>query len=279
MSYTYYRQAVLSGGWHSARMALQVNSQDIANNRSNVTLKLQAREDTNAHSFNLLETADFWIKIDGTVKASKNTFDWREYSTGVWYDQLTWTGYIYHNTDGTKAISLDAYIDTNVGAGYYNPSAISVTLPAIPRVSTLGTPDFPALETGGSIAVTKHATAFYDVLAIKIGATTIKTIDGYTDKLKFTLSDTELIAAYNALSEAALFNPSVIFTITTYSTSAKTTVIGTASKTITSATSGQAKVNVGGTWKDALVYLNVGGTWKKCLALTNVSGIAWRRGL
>ena len=104
MSYSYYRQAVLSGDWHSARIALQVNSQDVVNNRSNVTMKLQVREDTNAHSYNLIETADFWISIDGTKKATKNTFDWREYVTGTWYDQLSWTGYITHNTDGTKSI-------------------------------------------------------------------------------------------------------------------------------------------------------------------------------
>lgn len=276
MAYSYYREAKLTGGWHTARLAFQINSQDIATNKSNVTLKLQVREDVNAASYNLTGSAMLWIKINGVIKASKTTFDWRNYVTGTWYNELTWTGDLTHNADGTLSITLDGYIETGVGAGDYNPTDQTVVLTTIPRTSVLGTPVFATLEKAFTVPITKYSTTFYDVLTATIGSTLIKTVNGYTNNASVIFTDSELLAAYNALNDD--MTPAVVIGLKTYSSSAKTTLIGTAtSKTAAPAIGGTMKRNINGIWKNCLVYRNINGTWKRCIAFRNING-TWKKG-
>ena len=225
MAFTYYREATLSGGWHDACIGIQVNSQDIPNNRSNITIKLRVQERVNASSFNT-GGADFRLYLDGVVKATTDTFDWRDMTT-TWEDQISWTGNVTHESDGTLSVSLDAYIDTNVGAGTYSPTAVSVPLPTIPRGSIIGTPTLSILENAFSVPTTKYSG--YDRLDILWGTTLIKRINNYISGASITFTEAELQTLYNARLDVSA---TLTFQLKTYTSTAYTTQIGsTSSKT------------------------------------------------
>lgn len=82
----------------------------------------------------------------------------------------------------------------------------------------------------------------------------------------------EMLAIYRAIDEDFA---TVTFDLKTYSGS--TQIGSTSTKTATGTIRGNAKVNVGGVWKNGLAWVNVGGTWKKGLIYKNVSG-TWKVG-
>ncbi len=88
--------------------------------------------------------------------------------------------------------------------------------------------------------VTKYAPSYTDTLTISIGGTLIKTIPNYTSGALITLTDSELLEAYNALTENSA---TVTFTTTTKSGE---TTIGTSTKTATGTAAGTVRLNVGG---------------------------------
>ena len=106
--------------------------------------------------------------------------------------------------------------------------------------------------------VTKYSAAFTDTLVIKQGATTIKTIAGYTNNADINLTDTEILVAYATIDKAGTFT----FGLTTKSGA---TTVGADSKTATGTAAGTAYINVSGVDKRAVWYENVSGIWKKCM--------------
>jgi len=274
MAYTYYRTAALTGGWHEARIGLQVNSQSQVNNTSNITIRLEVHETVNASSFNL-STANLWISLDGVNKASKTSFDWRSLtSTWIVEPSMTWTGNVTHDPNGTLTISLDANITTGTGAGNYSVTAQSVALPTILRESLIVSPNVSALQDSVDVTIT-HYTG-YDRLIVLIGSTVIKTIDGYTTGASFNFTNLELQAIYNA---SPVKTPTLTFQLKTYTTSAYTTQIGsTKSDTAVGTFAGMLYMKIGGVWKDVMPYMKIDGVWMQMYVYNNVRNI-WERGI
>ena len=107
-----------------------------------------------------------------------------------------------------------------------------------------------------------------------IGATTIKTVDNYIGSTFVTLTNQELIAAYNAMggnnSESAAFK---------VTTKKGSEIIGTSPYSYTTAhIAGTVKINITGEWKSGILWMKVGGIWKR--AVINVkSENGWERGI
>lgn len=223
MAFTWYSEAQLSGTWHIASFGIQVNSQDVANNLSNITVKLRVKERVNASSYNSNGSANFWITINDGVVASKNTFDWRSLTT-TYVDQLTWTGNVGHNADGTLQIKLQAYIFTNVGAGTYAPAASWPVLPAIPRGSIIGTPTLSALEAPFTVPTTRYAGV--DYLHIYCGGTAVKIIYNFQSGGTVDFTDAELQSIYNLSNSAS---PTLTFYLVTCTDTNYNVIIGSIS--------------------------------------------------
>jgi hypothetical protein len=152
MAYTYYKTAEFSGGWHSGRIGVEVESQNVAGNYSVVNLIFQVRKDVSSSSYNNGGAVEY-IKLDGTSKVTGDSIDFRSYVIGTWYNVMQALNVVvYHGTDGKKTISVQGYCDTNVGAGVYNQTQ-SVVLPTIARKSTVSSITSP-VSCNGTNAVT-----------------------------------------------------------------------------------------------------------------------------
>ncbi|MGN1270629.1 MAG: DUF859 family phage minor structural protein [Clostridia bacterium] len=115
-----------------------INSQDIANNKSNITLHLYAQAtSTNVGAYNLNGNCKAYIKIDGTTKKSSTSLN-MDFRNKKKVDMLTWTGDVTHNTDGKLTITISANFDTN-GPSSVTTGSVSKswTLTTIPRASSV----------------------------------------------------------------------------------------------------------------------------------------------
>lgn len=146
--------------WLTAGFVL--NSQNVANNTSNVTAWVDAN--TNYGSFNLNDPAPygeitFWgnsassgaIGFNHTFNANTNT---RIYTR-------TYT--VNHNSDGTAAISLSVWLDTQISSGRVYGEA-SLTLPTIARASTPTVTGTKQLGSTMTIATNRASSSFTHTL-------------------------------------------------------------------------------------------------------------------
>lgn len=119
----------------SIAISITQNSQSVANNTSNVTVKLVAK--WTGGSWNHLGTANGWLQIDGTkytftvdkLNASKTTSGSQTL--------ITKTVNVSHNADGTKTLSVSASFYTGIDSQGTKTASASKTLTTIPRKSTL----------------------------------------------------------------------------------------------------------------------------------------------
>ncbi len=116
----------------SLSISIAQNSQSIANNTSNVTVKVVAK--WTYGSYNHLQKAG-WVKIDGTQYNFTNNFNTGETTSGS-KTLYTKTVDIKHGTDGTKTLACSASYTTGVSSGTITASA-SKALTRIPRAATL----------------------------------------------------------------------------------------------------------------------------------------------
>jgi hypothetical protein len=173
MSYTYYKIAAFSGGWHEGEIGIEVDSQSVSGNYSIINLVLRARETTNASSYNL-GGANLYLSVDGSVKVTDDTIDFRSFVTGTWYTILSKTGIkVYHDTDGSKEIDVKGYCATGVGAGTYNQTAYNVALPTIPRKSSIASLTGSVTVDGTNamaVSISRASSTFYHTVKFSIGA-------------------------------------------------------------------------------------------------------------
>lgn len=116
----------------------KINSQDIANNKSNITLHLYAQAtSTNVGAYNFNGNSKAYIKIDGTTKKSSTSLN-MDFRNKKKVEMLTWTGDVSHNTDGKLTITISGNFDTN-GPSSVTTGSVSKswTLTTIPRASSV----------------------------------------------------------------------------------------------------------------------------------------------
>ena len=116
----------------SLSISITQNSQSIANNTSNVTVKVTAS--WTGGSYNTLEKPG-WVKIDGTTYDFTSPFNTGRSTTGS-VVICTKTVNVAHASNGSKTLSCSASYTTGVSSGTITAST-SKTLTTIPRKSTL----------------------------------------------------------------------------------------------------------------------------------------------
>lgn len=261
-------------------------SADTANNRSWFTFKLRLYRSGTYNTYTTNNNGKIRAKFSGAtqneqtgmefyVANDSNGKDGYIKTDGGVYEFGFWVG---HNDDGTKQIDLAMEFEPCETTGSYiingqtyTVSFGTVSFDTIPRGSVLGVVSAFNWEDVFSVPVTKYSSSFTDNLTIKIGDATIKLLSNYTSGAGITLTDTELLAAYNALGTA--MSAGATFLLQTYSGGS---LIGSASAGATGSAVGTVYLNVGGSWKRAVPHLNAGGTWKKSIAYTNSGGV-WKR--
>lgn len=206
---------------YEIRIAYIINSQNISNNTSNITTKLQVRS-TNSQYITYGFKQNSWI--NDTQVASNQTFDFR--STNTWQEFGTLTKNYSHNDDGTLTLNLKGNFQTTAAGSarpYTGSVSQNVTIPTIPRNSEFTS--VPNFNIGTSFNVKlKQYASFYDVLTIKIGSSTIKTINAASSTQEISFTSSELDSIYSLTTNASYAD--FTFELKSYTDSNKTTQIG-----------------------------------------------------
>ena len=210
------------------RYSWTAGTQNIANNYTPVSWKLQLISSNSSANISSTASKDYSVTTDGTNKSGTNTVG---LSGGATKTLASGTKNIYHNSDGMKTFN---YSFSQEFAITYSGSSIgtisgsgSGTLDTIPRGSVLGTISAFTIGDAINIPITKYSSSFTDTLTISVGGTTIKTVNDIANGYDVSFSTTELNNIYAKLPSAT--SGTFTFTLTTKSGS---TTIGTSTKTV-----------------------------------------------
>lgn len=234
-----YTKACGQGDHYTLKITVTVNSQNIANNTSNVTVAMTAQSDSTSYqAYNLSAVNPVKLIVNGTAVFNKNiAIDLRNMRTA---NLASWTGNITHSADGTKTLACTGsfYVSdsSSLGSSYADDATLSTSTPlsTIPRASSITSASNVTLGNSGSIIWTPASTAFYYKVKLSLGtwsSTSAAIHPNTTSAYTYTTAVIPTSAA-SQLPNAA--SGTMTATLYTYSSSACTTQIGSASsKTFT----------------------------------------------
>ena len=195
------------------------NSQSIADNTSNVTVKVNAK--WTGGSYNTLQKSGS-CTIDGTKYEFTSPFNTGQTTSGSG-NLFTKTLNIKHADNGTKTLAVSASYTSGVSSGTVAASASKVLTP-ISRKSTLSVA-VGTLGTSQTLTVTRQSTSFTHSIKAVCGSSTLYIkADGTTQTSEVKHNDCSipftppLSWASQSTKDTSL---SVKFTITTYNGSSK----------------------------------------------------------
>lgn len=241
----------------SISLSITQNSQSIANNTSNVTVKVTAK--WTYGSFNRNDPSGS-CTINGTKYTFTSDFNASQTTSGS-QTIYTKTLNIAHNSDGTKTLSCSASYATGVSSGTVTASA-SKTLTTIPRKSTMSVGN-GTLGTAQTLTVTRKSTSFTHTITATCGSasTTICTKSSSTS-ISFTPP-----LAWSSQNTTGT-SVSVKYTITTYTGS---TSVGSNSYTVSCGIPASVKPTVSMNAYDATGYASTYGAYVQGLSKFTVS--------
>lgn len=234
----------------SIAISITQNSQNVANNTSNVTVKVTAS--WTGGSYNAVVAADGTpqakgtVKIDGTSYSFASTFNDNQTSSGS-KTIFSKTLNITHASNGSKTLSVSASYNTYVSSGTVSKSASKV-LTTIPRKSTLSASN-GTLGTAQTLTVTKKASSFTHTITYKCGSTS-GTICTKSSSTSISWTPPMSLVSQNTTGTSV----SITFTITTYSGN---TNVGSNTKTISCGIPASVKPKV------SLIVTDPSGYFKK----------------
>lgn len=137
----------------------QNSPQDIANNKSNVTVKMYLSFDGSSYYAYTNSQTSGSMTINGI--AHNYSIASINFSSGQAKDILlaSWTGDIEHNPDGTKTLSVSGSWNTNTSRIGSGSCSTSKTLSTIPRASTI-TCSTANIEEKATITITSASASF-----------------------------------------------------------------------------------------------------------------------
>lgn len=181
------------------------NSQSIANNTTNVTVKVNAK--WTGGSYNLLEKSGS-VTIDGTKYTFTSPFNTGRTTSGSG-NLYSKTLNITHNSDGKKNLVVSASYTSGVSSGTVAASA-TVPLTTIPRKSTLSVAN-GTLGTAQTLTVTRQATSFTHTITYTCGSAS-GTICSKSSSTSISFTPPLTLASQNTTGTSV----SIKYTITTY---------------------------------------------------------------
>lgn len=173
------------------------NSQNIANNTTNVTVKVWCKR-TNT-GYTTTGNGTCYCTINGTQYSASITSS--QSITSTPRELFTKTMDIAHNSDGTKTLSTSARIThsrfSSTGTGSY-----SQVLTSIPRVSTfsLNTSTVTLGSTALTVTINKSSASFTHKVYYKFGNINVLKYDGSGTSTSFTPSISDCSQIPNAVS-------------------------------------------------------------------------------
>lgn len=214
-------------------------------NKDVIEVKMFARiVNSTSQTYNLNNLTSYLQHTIGTVTTKLNVvteFDFRNKGKGTYYlggslpfkrisgagtnndDGITiFTIDVPHNDDGTApAFNITSFWnDTATSIGSVTATK-DIVLDPILRGSRLGEIDTFNIDDELTISISKYVSTYTDNLVVKVGKTTIKTINGITDKYSLIFTSTEKTTIKNLMKSPQVI---VTFELSSYDGS---TLIGT----------------------------------------------------
>lgn len=240
----------------SIKITITQNSQDITNNKSNVTVKVIAS--WTYGSWNHTSPSG-WVKINGTKYTFKSSFNTNKTTSGS-TTLVTKKVNITHNDDGTKMLSCSASFATGVSSGTVTASK-SLKLTTIPRKSTL-TVGNGTLGTAQTLTVTRQSSSFTHTITYSCGSAT-GTICTKSTSTSISFTPPLSLASQNTTGTSV----SITYTITTYNGS---TSVGSNTHTKTCSIPASVKPSCELTVSDPTGYTSTYGAYVKGLSKIKV---------
>lgn len=150
-------------------------TQSIEGNYSDVTVNSYWKTSNIAYDFDTVGTRPASITIDGSVTSIEKRFNLNPWPSNPYLIQSV-TKRIYHNTDGTKSITISA--SANGWANSYGPSSSltspctasgTITLDSIPRASSFGTITGNTIGSSVTVNIVRSSASFTHYLWYKVG--------------------------------------------------------------------------------------------------------------
>lgn len=247
-------------------------TQSIANNSSYVSILIYPVGGTSSY----YTTGISHLEVNGEeVKTWARQDMYKEtQSHSRWEGRYSTT--IYHNSAGEANLQIVFWTYIYYGNG--NPDGLAEkarnwTLNTIPRATEISAIPSFNLEDYLSCTFTPYVDTFTHSLDVSINNESIVTVNPYTSGSTVTLTNAQILHAYEAMGTAK--SADFTFSLTTYNGG---TSLGTKTKVGTGTCAGTSDIRVGGVYKRALPWINDNGTWKKALGFSK-DGATWKRGL
>lgn len=225
---------------YRVQVAWTVNSQNIANNTSNVTFKAQLVSTGSGYSISSSATKNGSLTINGTKYSFTFT---ASLSGGQTKTVFTKTLDIPHNSDGTKTCSIATTLGINVtlsGTYWGNVTASgSGVFNNIPRVSTfsVATNSMVIGSTVNRITINKSSSGFNHKIYYKFGSINVCVYDGSGTTYDLKVSESDCSQIPNSASGTATI------TVETWNGSTK---LGQNSTTVTMTVPDSVKPSISG---------------------------------
>lgn len=184
------------------------NSQSIANNTSNVTVKLTAK--WTYGTYNHYGYANGYLIIDGTKYTFSNVIINPNRTTSGSQTLITKTVDVKHGDDGTKTLSCSASFNTDLDSTGILTTSATKTLTTIPRKSTLSVGN-GTLGTAQTLTVTRKSSSFTHTITAKCGSASA-TVCTKSSNTSVSFTPPLTWASQNTTG----ISVSVAYTITTY---------------------------------------------------------------
>ena len=202
-----------------------LTTQSIAANTSTIAWRLEGDGQAETSRY---KAGNFKVVIDGVTVYSTSEDDriWLYDGTLVASGNYTFN----HNNQGEKSFS----VQIQAGIYYYAVNCTgsgSFSLPTINRISDITAVGGSNTSDELSVTYTEYVAAYTNNLIVKLGSTTLQTINDYQSGASFTLSDSALSTIYSNVTSAKTVTLS--FSLQTYSGSLFLGTSDAVSKTLT----------------------------------------------
>jgi hypothetical protein len=186
-----------------------LTTQSIAANTSTIAWRLEGDGKAETSRY---KAGNFKVVIDGVTVYSTSEDDriWLYDGTLVASGNYTFN----HNNQGEKSFS----VQIQAGIYYYAVNCTgsgSFSLPTINRISDITAVGGSNTSDELSVTYTEYVAAYTNNLIVKLGSTTLQTINDYQSGASFTLSDSALSTIYSNVTSAKTVTLS--FSLQTYS--------------------------------------------------------------
>ena len=210
-------------------LEVYLNSQDIENNTSNITVNHYG-QGRNGYGYSSFSTPKSVITVNGVDKQTTTVSSIP--TSGAKTPIGTWTGNIAHNSDGTMSITVSVNYNpyTSSTTYYYVPTTNTISdtvqLTTIPRASSVSVSAHTITSSSGTLSYSVTSkTNYYHKAQWTLGSTTssVLTLGNINNTTaSFTIANTELLNALPTQTTGSL-----TITVSTYSDSGYTTLVGT----------------------------------------------------